>query len=216
MYCRTACALVHLVKIVVVDPHAIYRRGIVASLELEGEHAVRDTDEASGAGSDPAFAGADVVILDGSMSGADDLIRAAGAAGARVIVCATGDDAERVRAALAAGATGYLEKVTLTPEMLHAAIKAATAGAVMVAPGLLPRALRASSPKVERARADVLTRREQRVLTLAARGHPTREIAEELCYSERTVKNVLRDIVTKLNARSRSQAIAHAVREGLI
>ena len=203
-------------KIVVVDPHAIYRRGFVASLELAPEHAVCDADEVREAGTDPAFEGADVVILDGSMSGADDLIRAAGAAGHALIVCATGDDAERVRAALAAGATGYLEKVTLTPEMLQAAIIAATAGAVMVAPGLLPRALRAAGPRATAARSGLLTAREQRVLSLAARGHPTREIAEELSYSERTVKNVLRDIVTKLDARSRSQAIAYAVREGLI
>ncbi len=54
------------------------------------------------------------------------------------------------------------------------------------------------------------------MLSLIAEGHPTREVAERLCYSERTVKNVLHDVVTKLNARSRSQAVAHAVREGLI
>ena len=44
----------------------------------------------------------------------------------------------------------------------------------------------------------------------------SREVAVELAYSERTVKNVLHDVVTKLNARSRSQAVAFAVREGLI
>ena len=60
------------------------------------------------------------------------------------------------------------------------------------------------------------TEREQQVLALIAQGHPTREVALELSYSERTVKNVLHDVVTKLNARSRSQAVAHAVREGLI
>jgi DNA-binding NarL/FixJ family response regulator len=61
-----------------------------------------------------------------------------------------------------------------------------------------------------------LTDREQQVLALIAAGHPTREVAQRLSYSERTVKNVLHDIVTKLGARSRSQAVAHAVREGLI
>jgi DNA-binding NarL/FixJ family response regulator len=61
-----------------------------------------------------------------------------------------------------------------------------------------------------------LTDREQQVLALIADGHPTREVAQQLCYSERTVKNVLHDVVTKLNARSRSQAVAFAVREGLI
>ena len=54
------------------------------------------------------------------------------------------------------------------------------------------------------------------MLSLIAAGHPTREVAQALSYSERTVKNVLHDVVTKLNARSRSQAVAFAVREGLI
>jgi DNA-binding NarL/FixJ family response regulator len=61
-----------------------------------------------------------------------------------------------------------------------------------------------------------LNERELPVLSLIAAGHPTREVAKQLCYSERTVKNVLHDVVTKLNARSRSQAVASAVREGLI
>ena len=54
------------------------------------------------------------------------------------------------------------------------------------------------------------------MLRLVAAGHPTREVAQKLCYSERTIKNVIHDVVTKLNARTRSQAVAHAVREGLI
>ncbi len=54
------------------------------------------------------------------------------------------------------------------------------------------------------------------MLALIAEGYPTREVAQQLCYSERTVKNVLHDVVTKLNVRSRSQAVAHAVRDGLI
>lgn len=54
------------------------------------------------------------------------------------------------------------------------------------------------------------------MLTLIAGGHAIREVAEQLCYSERTVKNVLHDVPTKLNARTRSQAVAYAVKEGLI
>jgi DNA-binding NarL/FixJ family response regulator len=49
-----------------------------------------------------------------------------------------------------------------------------------------------------------------------AEGHPIREVAEQLRYSERTIKNVIHDVVTKLNVRTRSQAVAQAVREGLI
>ncbi|HWI07564.1 MAG TPA: LuxR C-terminal-related transcriptional regulator, partial [Solirubrobacteraceae bacterium] len=72
----------------------------------------------------------------------------------------------------------------------------------------LPAPATATSPE--------LTSREQRVLALVADGLPTREIGEELHYSERTVKKVLGDVVVKLGARSRSQAIARAVRQGII
>ena len=47
-------------------------------------------------------------------------------------------------------------------------------------------------------------------------GHQTREVAAELCYSERTIKNVLHDVVIKMNVRTRSQAVAQAVRQGMI
>jgi DNA-binding NarL/FixJ family response regulator len=54
------------------------------------------------------------------------------------------------------------------------------------------------------------------VLRLVAEGHDTSEIADQLCYSERTVKNVLHDITTRLQLRNRTHAVAYAVREGLI
>jgi DNA-binding NarL/FixJ family response regulator len=77
---------------------------------------------------------------------------------------------------------------------------------------------RISGPSVRAAAATqpLLSDREQQVLALVADGLPTREVAVELHYSERTVKKVLGDVVVKLGARSRSQAIAHAVREGII
>jgi DNA-binding NarL/FixJ family response regulator len=61
-----------------------------------------------------------------------------------------------------------------------------------------------------------LTPREAEVLRLVADGLDTCEIASRLCYSERTVKNVLHDLNTRLQLRNRSHAVAYAVREGLI
>jgi DNA-binding NarL/FixJ family response regulator len=61
-----------------------------------------------------------------------------------------------------------------------------------------------------------LTPRETEVLRMVADGHDTSEIARELSYSERTVKNVLHDLTTRLQLRNRSHAVAYAVREGLI
>ena len=60
------------------------------------------------------------------------------------------------------------------------------------------------------------TPRERDVLELLADGHSTREIATRLAYSERTIKNILQDLTTRLSLRNRTQAVAHAVRSGWI
>jgi DNA-binding NarL/FixJ family response regulator len=206
----------------VVDSHAIYRRGLVASLELldrvdrvDQADGVRDVMEHA------ALQDADVVILDTSIAGGRDFIVSLAAAGhTHVIACTSQCDERAVLNAVEAGAAGYLRKDTLTQEVLQAAIQAVEGGAAVVALDVLGVMLRRSSPAPEadaaRFAVSRLTEREQRVLGLIAEGYPTREVAEQLSYSERTVKNVLHDIVTKLNVRSRSQAVAHAVRDGLI
>jgi DNA-binding NarL/FixJ family response regulator len=61
-----------------------------------------------------------------------------------------------------------------------------------------------------------LNERETAVLRLVADGRDTAEIADELAYSERTVKNVLHDVTTRLQLRNRSHAVAYELREGLI
>ena len=61
-----------------------------------------------------------------------------------------------------------------------------------------------------------LTEREVRVLRLVADGHNTAEIASQLSYSERTIKNVIQDVITRFQLRNRSHAVAYAVRQGFI
>ena len=206
-------------KLFVVDPHTIYRRGLAACLEGLPEvesvgHAgsVRDAWEA-----DALFA-SDLVLVDHAMTGGVDFLGAVGeATGAVVVVCSSLCSEEAVLAALQAGAAGVLRKETLSTESLASAVRAAADGTGVVTSELLHDLLDGLSPNGDdKPAASRLTEREQQVLSLIAAGHPTREVAQQLCYSERTVKNVLHDVVTKLNARSRSQAVAHAVREGLI
>jgi DNA-binding NarL/FixJ family response regulator len=210
------------VKVFVVDSHAIYRRGLVASLELlDHVDCVDQADGVRNARAHAALPLADVVILDTSIAGGREFIVAVGAqSDAHVIACTSDCDEASLVSAVEAGAVGYLRKDTLTQDVLQAAIHAAEGGAAVVAPDMLSVMLRSAHHESdsEPARFSVarLTEREQRVLALIAEGHPTREVAEQLSYSERTVKNVLHDIVTKLNVRSRSQAVAHAVRDGLI
>jgi len=210
-----------LVKLFVLDPHTIYRRGLAACLALMDEvESVAHAGSVREAWEDSALFESELVVLDQSIDGGLDFIAAVReATGAQVIVCTSECDQDSVMAGLQAGAVGFLRKDTLTTEGLSAAVTAAANGAGVVTPDLLGDLMRTVSAngsdhaKPPTAR---LTDREQQVLALIAKGHPTREVAQELCYSERTVKNVLHDVVTKLNARSRSQAVAHAVREGLI
>jgi DNA-binding NarL/FixJ family response regulator len=208
------------VNLFVLDPHTIYRRGLAACLEmLPGVERVADAESVREAWEHPDLFGSDLVILEHSVDGGSDFIAAVTeATSARVIVCSADASEDAVLEALQAGATGFLRKDTLTPEALSAAVQAAAGGAGVLAPDLLGSLLRGVATDAPNGRPSLarLTEREQQVLTLIAKGHPTREVALELSYSERTVKNVLHDVVTKLNARSRSQAVAHAVREGLI
>lgn len=208
-----------LVKLFVLDPHTIYRKGLSACLEsLDGVDAVAEAESVREAWESPALFESDLVILDHTMPGGQDFIGAVGeATGAHVMVCSSECGHDAVLLAMSAGAIGFLRKDTLTTDGLAAAVQAAASGAGVVTPELLGTLVRTlSDSDGDRPVTARLTDREQQVLSLIAAGHPTREVAQQLCYSERTVKNVLHDVVTKLNARSRSQAVAFAVREGLI
>jgi DNA-binding NarL/FixJ family response regulator len=182
--------------------------------------------EAGGVGEawkNPDLLTADMVLIDPDLPGGNEFIRQIREAGDTIVVVVSESrDEQDVLAAVQAGAVGYLCKETLSPESLAAGIRAARSGAGVMPPDLLGSLLRGItrvSREVLEPRGLSLTRlseREQQVLRLVAEGHPTREVAERLCYSERTIKNVIHDVVTKLNVRTRSQAVARAVREGMI
>jgi DNA-binding NarL/FixJ family response regulator len=138
-----------------------------------------------------------------------------------VLVAGSLDDAA-VAAAAEAGASGLLRRAEATPEALARVIVRVAAGHGEVPADLLGRLL----DQVGRLQRQVLaprgiafsglSDRETQVLRLVADGHDTAEIARQLCYSERTVKNILHDITSRLQLRNRSHAVAYALREGLI
>jgi DNA-binding NarL/FixJ family response regulator len=212
------------VKVFILDAHSIYRHGLASCLSAMDE--VDSVGEAAGvreAWSNRELPEADVVLVDPEVNGGSDFIREVREkTGAAVVVCSSRTDEHDVLAAVQAGAVGYLCKDTLTPETLETGVRGASNGAGVMTPEVLGNLLRGIS-RVSREVLEPrglslssLTAREQEVLRLVAAGHPTREVAQKLCYSERTIKNVIHDVVTKLNARTRSQAVAQAVREGLI
>src|SRR3954451_15617988 len=133
------------VKLFVLDPHTIYRRGLVASLELMPEvQSVDHANTVAEAQQSGRLADADLVILDPAAAGARDFI---GAASVRVMVCSSDYSEESMLAALQAGAVGYLRKDTLTTESLGAAVRAAGYGAGVMEPELLGNLLRGISPE---------------------------------------------------------------------
>jgi DNA-binding NarL/FixJ family response regulator len=138
-----------------------------------------------------------------------------------ILVMRAIDDAAVVSAA-EVGVSGLLRRAEATPDVLVRTIRKVAAGEGVIPSDLLGHLL----GQVGRLQRQVLSPRgltftgmsdrEIEVLRLIADGHDTNEIARQLCYSQRTVKNVLHDVTTRLQLRNRSHAVAYAVREGLI
>ena len=129
-----------------------------------------------------------------------------------VVLTAHTDDA-RLVAALRAGAIGYVRK-DADPEILLAAVRAAARGQSLLDPALAGSVLQELVGDTG-VRHD-LTEREMEVLRLLAHGRTNREIAGELVVSEETVKTHVGNILTKLHQAHRTQAVIHALKQGLI
>jgi DNA-binding NarL/FixJ family response regulator len=212
------------VIVFVLDSDGVYRRGVAACLlELDGVSAVIQAGSPEEALAHASLSDATVIVADPGPFGGSSLVRRlVESTTARVVVCSTSREPAVVLEMVQAGALGYLWKDTLTPEALSSAALAAADGSGVLAPELLSEFMhglvRVSRDLLEPRglSLSLLTAREQEVLACVAQGLATREVAGHLHYSERTVKNILHDVVIKLNARSRSQAVAEAVRQGLI
>ncbi|HEU5003806.1 MAG TPA: response regulator transcription factor [Actinomycetota bacterium] len=140
----------------------------------------------------------------------------------RVVVVATQLDDAGLLTAVEAGACGLLRRSEATPDQVVAAVTKAAAGNGALPPDLLGRLLEQVG-QIQRQileprgfRVSGLTEREVQVLRLVADGHNTAEIARQLAYSERTIKNVIQDVITRFQLRNRSHAVAYAVRQGFI
>ena len=140
----------------------------------------------------------------------------------RIVLLVARLDDRSLLAAAEAGVTGVLRRSEATAGNLAAAIRSAAAGEGSLPPDLLGRLLR----QVGQLQRQVLsprgltfsglTEREAAVVRLLAEGYDTAEIAGRLYYSERTVKNIIHDITSRLELRNRTHAVAYAIREGLI
>jgi DNA-binding NarL/FixJ family response regulator len=213
-----------LIRLMVVDDHAIVRRGILAyvdavpTLHVVGEAADgrEALDQLSGwrTRGEPL---PDVVLMDLQMPrmGGVEATAAitAGFPAVAVVVLTSFGEVERVHAALAAGAAGYLLK-DADPAEVATAVRAAAAGEVHLDSAVARQLTRRLSGPP--AGLGALTAREREVLTLVAQGHANRAVADRLGISERTARTHVSNVLAKLGLSSRTQAALLAVREGLI
>lgn len=164
-----------------------------------------------------------VVVVDALDDAARCTVRAIrrGGCNAVVAVCTTIDDGA-LMSAVELGIGALLRRNEATPERLAAAVVSAARGEGSMAPDLLGRLLEQMSRVQNRVLAPRgigptgFTDREVDVLRLLAEGCDTADIADHLAYSERTIKNVIHDVTSRLQLRNRSHAVAYAMRAGVI
>ena len=195
------------------DP--ILRAGLASQLRPRPEVKVIDAPE-------PGRTSVALVVADRVAEPTLRTLRSLQRVGARlVLVVAELDDADLV-AAVEAGVAGVVRRAEASPDRLINVVQAAAVGDGALPPDLLGRLLN----QVGKLQRQVLwprgltfgglAEREIEVLRLVADGLDTAEIAAKLSYWQRTIKNILHDITSRLHLRNRSHAVAYALRHGLI
>jgi DNA-binding NarL/FixJ family response regulator len=214
------------IRVLIVDDHALFRRGLdrvlgtepdieVVGEAADGLEAVVRADELA----------PDVVIMDVRMPGATGIEAARRIRDRRpeikVIMLTVSDLADDLYDSVRAGVQGYLLKEVAIDEVADG-VRAVMAGHGLVSPSMTSKlfdefaALAARAEERQRALAPTLTDRELEVLRLVAKGLSNREIGAELYIAENTAKNHVRNILEKLHLHSRMEAVVYAMREKLL
>ncbi len=204
-------------RVVIVDDHAVVRRGLRAFLELQPDiEVVGEAPDGATAEQVSASVRPDLVLMDLVMPGSDGIatirrLRAAHPAMAVLVLTSYVDDVH-VFAALEAGAAGYLLK-DVQPDELIRAIRQVRQGEPALHPKVAARLVQHTAQPSSFAD---FTPRERDVLRLLAEGFANKEIARRLSLSEKTVKTHVSNILQKLGVADRTQAALLAVRRGLV
>lgn len=208
-------------KIVLVDDHTLFRKGLAELLEREGAVKVAaitgNPDEVASLLRTHA---PDVLLLDLNLGGTDGItvmqqLRADGFSLPVLILTVSEADDDMARA-LRNGANGYLLK-SMEPDEVVDAIDRAGRGETVVAPGMTAKLVRLLDTKNNATPSlfDTLTQREREILSHLARGESNKAIARQLDISYDTVKLHVRHVLAKLNLSSRVEAAVFAVENRL-
>jgi DNA-binding NarL/FixJ family response regulator len=215
------------IRVVVADDQALVRAGFrvlvnsASDLEVVGE-----ASDGLEAVSVVESTRPDVVLMDIRMPKMDGLeatrriAQSQAAAGSRILMVTTFDLDEYIFEALRLGASGFLLKDT-PPEELLAAIRVVARGDSLLAPSVTRRLIaefvnRPADQPSESGRLNSLTNRERQVLTAIGQGCSNAEIGEELFMSLATAKTHVSRILTKLDARDRTQLVVIAFQTGIV
>jgi two-component system, NarL family, response regulator len=201
------------IGVLVVDDHPLLRAGLLDT--IAGQPDMRPVGEAAnGDEAVRSFADCrpDVTVMDIAMPGLDGVqalraIRATDAS-ARVVMLTTFKGDAQIRAALEAGAMGFLLKSSLRTDLLDT-IRAVHAGRRCIAPDI-------AQELAQNMGQGTLSEREIMVLRCAALGNANKRIAVQLAIAEETVKAHMRSILAKLGARDRTHAVTIGIQRGII
>ena len=208
------------IRVLVVDDHAIIRKGLKAVLELvpdielvgeaeNGKQAVKMDRELT----------PDVILMDLMMPEMDGIACIkeikAHRPEANILVLTNFAGEDMIFPAIKAGAMGYHLKDS-SPEALIDAIRQVNHGVASLHPSIAKKVLdELHNPEKKQLSEDPLTQREVEILKLIAQGYENKDIAEQLVISEATVRTHVSNILGKLHLASRTQAALYALREGL-
>ena len=211
-----------MIRVLLVDDHPLFLDGVTAALAGDPDLAVVGTaGDGASALAQAAALEPDVVLMDLNLpdgSGVDatrELL--ASRPTLRVLVMTMSNDDDAVVAAMRAGARGYVVKGAGRDDLLHA-VRTVAAGGAVFSPGVADRLGAFFSGLAAQPGREVfpqLTEREREVLELLARGYDNRRIARELFLSDKTVRNHVSNVLARLDAPDRAEAILRARRAGM-
>lgn len=214
----------NLIKILLVDDHAVVRRGLTMLLNADPELRVVGEASEGNEGIQRALKlSPDVVVMDLSMPHGKDGLSATSELkkqmpGVNILILTMHDDEEYLFRAIQAGASGCILK-SAPPDELISAIQSVAQGNAYLHPSATKRLMEEYLGNVKQGNMDTfnpLSDRENEVLTLIAKGFSNKDIAEQLVISVKTVETHKGNLAEKLQMKTRPELVEYAVKKGLL